>query len=85
MAVRYKPSAVGSTQLLNSPEMIAGIDAIVQGIAARANAMNHHGGEYVADTRPGRRRCHGMAKTGDIHAIVDNTYHNTLLKAMGGG
>jgi len=29
-------------------------------------------------------RCHGMIKTTDFGSILDNSRHNTLLKALGG-
>lgn len=85
VTVRYKASSAGATELLNCPQMLTAIGGIVQGAASRANAMSRHGGGYVADVRTGKRRAHGMVKTTDFGSILDNSRHNTLLKALGGG
>lgn len=85
VTVRYKPSSAGATELLNCPQMLTAIGDIVQGVASRANAMSNHGDGYVADVRTGKSRAHGMVMTTDFGSILDNSAHNTLLKALEGG
>lgn len=39
---------------------------------------------YAADVRPGKNRCHALVKTVTLTACLDNHYHNSLAKALGG-
>ena len=85
MATKYKPSSKGSKQLLNSPQMIAGINKLVT--QAKDNAYSMCGGGadvlFVADTRAGKNRAHGMVKTANGAAAAMNSKNNVLLKALG--
>lgn len=84
--IRYKPSRKGSRQLLNSPEMLGGLQQVVSGIRDECYAGT--GGTdalYVADVQPGRNRAHAMVKTGNGAAAAHNARTNALLKALGGG
>lgn len=84
--VKYKPSSKGAKQLLNSPAMIAGINSCVQNIKANAfSGTSGSGAVFIADTRPGKTRAHGVVKTANAEAARLNAKNNTLLKALGSG
>lgn len=87
--VRYRPSSKGARALLNSPEMMSGLQGVVNGIRDSAYGGTHQlrslgSPLYVADVQAGRRRAHAMVKTANLAAAIDNARRNTLLKALGG-
>ena len=83
---KYKPSRKGGRELMNSPEMMKGIDKAVQEAKDNAYHMCGSGKEviFIADTQTGKNRAHGMVKTGNYNAARLNADNNILLKALGG-
>lgn len=81
----FVPSRTGFVELMQSPEMGAIIDQYTQRAGEAARSLGK--GTYEADTRVGRTRQRGMIKTKDWDAIVSNSAHNVLVKALrsGGG
>lgn len=83
--IRFKANLAGFRELRNSAGAMEACMAPARAACARANAMTK--GEFVADVRPGKTRCHAMVKpadgpTGDI-AARDNLRENVLLRAKG--
>ena len=82
-AVEYKPNAAGLRAMLNSPEMCETVTGIANDIAARANGMFKASGYQASPGRPGKKRCHAIVYTGDMHSVNSNRVHNTLQKSLG--
>jgi hypothetical protein len=81
--VEYRPNAAGLRAMLNSPEMCAAVTGVANEIAERANGMYAANGYEVSPGRPGKKRCHAIVYTGDMHSVNSNRVHNTLQKSLG--
>lgn len=80
--VKVKMNSAGCIAVLNSESVQGSLLNKANNIKTSAGSIGK--GSYVADVKPGRTRAHAMVKTDDYKACLDNSKHNTLLKAMGG-
>lgn len=84
----FAPGA--AARLMNAPEVVSELDALVQAAKMRADSMlPADAAPFEADTRKGETRAHGMVKTssagkspGFRNRQVQARY-NILLKAVG--
>lgn len=65
-------------QLLKSSEMMSICEGHARTIASRC------GSGYQTDTHVGQNRVNAMVYADTYEARLDNTKHNTILKAVGG-
>lgn len=77
--------------MLNSPEIQAELQAIVDGIKRRADGMlPDDAAPFDADVEAGQVRAHGMVKTSSADGVpgfrnrAAQSRHNILLRSVGG-
>lgn len=86
----FKWNPAGYRAVNNSPEVVAEVDRVVQGIRVRANAMlPDDAAPFEADTQEGKRLAHGMVKTSSNRGRAGfrnrqvQARDNVVLKAVG--
>ncbi|MGO3089569.1 MAG: hypothetical protein ACTII7_07780 [Galactobacter sp.] len=77
--IKVKLNRAGAAALLNGPEAVADMGRRASAVAAAC------GPGYVGDGQAGKTRAHGMARTDNVEAILDNLKTNKLLKNLGRG
>ena len=75
---KVKLNLAGFTELRNSPEMVAGLNEMIQGVAQRA------GDGYAADVQTGRKRAIARAYTESFEAMRESAKDggDKLLEAL---
>lgn len=86
--VSFRPSASGVRAALRSDACESALKARTDAIASRANSMYsldapNDGRAYVSKSRKYPFTAVALAGTGSDDGMVDNSKHNTLLKARG--
>lgn len=90
MSQHVKLNLPAFTAFRQSSGVQAAVRQAAEGVAARANAMGSlsHGGkpEYRASSvQDSPKGSIAIVEAVNHQAFIDNTYHNTLAKALGGG
>lgn len=88
--VEFKLNLSGLNQIMKSEEMQALLNTAANQIAENANALaspnikNARGGYEVEPAHPINYVAIASVRAGNFEARLDNSRHNTLLKAMEG-